>query len=327
MVSNKVIIMKLFVGIDVSKNTLDVYWNGNEINVLNHKKGFRKLSLLFCKERKKGNEISLVICEATGGYEAQLAKFMLASNIPMHIAHANKIRSFAKSTGLLAKTDRIDARLIAQYGELMRLEANQRPRAPEEELLGELLKRRDQLLADKIRESNRLDKPQSPELTKSRKAHVKWLETEIDNIENEIKKLKENKELNEKIELLKSVPAVGDVTANSLVAFLPELGAQDDKQIVALVGLAPFNKDSGKYRGKRCIQGGRAQVRKVLYMAALSATRYYKEMRIFYLSLRARGKMPKVALIAVARKLLLVLNSVMKRETKWVNKDLACNNA
>lgn len=310
--------MKLFIGVDVSKNTLDIYFNDFDINVSNDQKGLNKINSLLKKELKKGNEIALIVCEPTGGYEAKMVKFMHKINMPMHVAHANKIRSFAKAKGFLAKTDKIDARIIAQYGETMNPAPDKQLCAGQEELLAELLKRRDQLIADKIRESNRLDKELAPSVQQSAKSHIKWLEKEIEKIEEEMRRLRENnKELNAKIELLKSVPSIGDIAANSLVAFLPELGIQNDKQIAALVGLAPFNRDSGRYRGKRFIQGGRASIRKILYMSALTAIRYYKEMKEFYLHLRRNGKQPKVALIAVTRKLLIVLNSIMQRKTVW----------
>lgn len=315
--------MKLFIGIDVSKNKLDVYFNGIDVTVSNNQKGLNKIHLLLKKEIKKGNKIALIICEPTGGYEAKMVKFMIAINMPVHVAHANKIRSFAKAKGFLAKTDCIDARVIAQYGEALKPQADKQLQTIEEELLAELLKRKDQLLTDKIRESNRLDKEHASVVIKSAKLHIKWLEKEITKIENEIQGLRKNEKINAKIELLKSVPAVGDVVASSLVAFLPELGLQDDKKIVALVGLAPYNKDSGKYRGKRFIQGGRANVRKALYMSAVSSVRHYKEMKEFYLRLRSKGKPAKVALIAVERKLLIVLNSVMKRKTIWEPREFA----
>jgi transposase len=320
MITNEGAMMKLFVGVDVSKNNLDVYINGNNISVLNNQKGFEKIYSALQKEVKRGNEMGLILCEPTGGYEAKMVKFMQEINMPIHVAHANKIRSFAKAKGILAKTDRIDAGVIAQYGETMKPEPDKRLHTAEEEFLGELMKRREQLIGDKIRESNRLEKEQSSSVTKSIKSHIKWLEKEIGKTEKEVNKLRENKELNAKIELLKSVPAIGDVAAESLIAFLPELGLQDEKRIVALVGLAPFNRDSGQCRGKRCIQGGRANVRRLLYMSALCAVRYYREMKESYVRLRNKGKLPKVALIAVARKLLIVLNSVMSRKTNWVLK-------
>jgi transposase len=316
MLSNKVIIMKLFVGVDVSKEVLDLHYNGNSVNVTNNQKGLIRLYKLLKKEITKGNEIAMIVCEATGGYENKLMEFMMSNQLPIHRAHANKIRAYAKYRGELAKTDKIDACIIANYAQSADIEAD-KPRAEEEKILAGLVKRREQLKADKARELNRLDKDLAGSVVKSAKSHIKWLEKEIANIDKEIKKLLGNKELHAKMELLKSIPSIGDVTASTLVAFLPELGKSSEKQLAALIGVAPFAKESGNYKGTRRITGGRDIVRKALYMAALTSIRRYKEMNEFYLRLIGKGKKFKVALIAVVRKLIKVLNSVMVRQTPW----------
>jgi len=308
--------MKLFIGVDVSKEVLDIHYNGNTVNVTNNQKGLTRLHTLLKKEVIKGNEIAMIVCEATGGYENKLVEFMMLNQLPIHRAHANKIRAYAKYLGKLAKTDKIDAYIIASYAQNADIEAD-KPRMEEEKILAGLLKRREQLKADKARELNRLDKDLSGTVIKSAKSHIKWLEKEIANIDKEIKKTLENKELNAKMELLKSIPSIGDVTASILIAFLPELGKSDEKRLAALIGVAPFAKESGKYKGTRRIMGGRDIVRKALYMAALSSVRHYKEMREFYLRLTGKGKKCKVALIAVVRKLIKVLSSVMDRQTPW----------
>jgi transposase len=309
-------IMKLFIGVDVSKSALDVHLNNKTFVVANDPKGLKKFVSLLKKE-KVSNEDILVVCEPTGGYESKLVKLMHAINIPVHVAHANKVRNFAKSKGLLAKTDRLDAYVLSQYGEIMQPGADEVLRTIEEESLRELLKRRDQLKADKIRENNRLDKELSPITKKSIKSHIKWLESEIDEIEQEIKKLTKVEAIKEKIDLLTSIPSIGELTACQIIAHLPELGKINDKKVAAIAGLAPFNKDSGKYRGKRSTIGGRADLRKALYMSALVATRFYGEMRDFYCRLISKGKPAKLALIAVARKLLIVVNRVLERKTAW----------
>lgn len=313
--------MKLFIGIDISKNTMDIYCNNKDIKVPNNQKGLAKLYSVLKQEIKDSNEIALVVCEATGGYEQKLVKFLLEKNIPVHIAHPNKVRHHIQSKGIRTKTDKLDARLLADYGETMKVKPYIQLRTVDEEALAGLLKRREQLKQDKAKEVMRLDKDLNKGAEKSVKSHIKWLEKEMIIIEELIKKLqKDHEDINTKIELLKSVPSVGDITASILVAFLPELGStKDAKKITALVGLVPFTKESGKYKGERFIQGGRTIVRQVLYMAALSAIRYYKEMREFYLRLKNKGKKSKVALIAVERKLLTVLNSVMYRKTVWQN--------
>lgn len=310
--------MKLFIGVDVSKNSLDIYCNGITSQVSNNRAGLTKLYKVLQKEVKGGNEIELIVCEATGGYENKLVYFSVEKNMPIHVAHANKVRHYAEAEGILAKTDKIDACLLAKYGETMKVKAiNRLPTAEEKELIG-LLKRREQLKADKVREKVRLDKDLNPMARKSINSHIKWLEKEIAMIDAELKQLEENDFIKTKVDLLKSVPGIGDISAYTLIAFLPELGSiAKAKKVVALSGLAPFCKDSGKHRGKRYIQGGRADVRKALYMAALSSVRHYKEMQDFYERLRSKGKLAKVALIAVARKLLSVVNSVMWRQTAW----------
>jgi len=311
--------MKLFVGVDVSKNSLDMWCNNKSFTISNNQAGLTKFYRLLQQEIKNGNEIALVVCEATGGYETKLVRFATKKSMPIHVAHANKVRDYAKSKGLLAKTDKIDAYLLADYGEIMRVQPNDKLCTVEEETLAGLLKRREQLIEDKIKEMVRLDKDLDMRAKRSIKAHIKWLEKEIAKIELLIHKTqKEHGAINTKTELLKSVPSIGNITACILVAFLPELGRTTGaKKISALAGLAPYTKDSGKYKGKRFIKGGRSVVRKALYMSALTCIRHYEELRGFYLRLRNKGKTAKVALIAVARKLLTVLNSIMYRKTAW----------
>lgn len=310
--------MKLFVGIDVSKNKLDVHINGKNTVVYNNDKGFKKIVNLLREQEKNNNEIKLVICEATGGYETKLAKYMHKEGFPMRVAHANYVRYFAKSEGLLAKTDKLDARILARYGEQKNLSANFIERSAEEEELVDLLKRREQLQEDKNREENYLEHEHCLCIKKSIKSHIKWLKVELKKLEEQIELTRKNKELQKTMELLVSIPGIGDISASYLIAFLPELGTLDHKKIVALVGLAPFNKDSGKYRGKRFIQGGRAALRRILYMNAVASVRWNKDMKVFYKRLLSRGKLKKVALIAVARKLVTTANSVMMRKTPWV---------
>lgn len=311
--------MKLFIGVDVSKNTLDIYCNNKVITVSNNQTGLTEFHSLLQQEVKNSNKIAMIVCEATGGYEKKLVKFAFSKSIPVHMAHPNKVRKYAESKGLLAKTDKIDACLLADYGEIMKVQPIDKMRTTEEEILVGLLKRREQLKEDKIREMVRLDKDLVVSSKKSIKFHIKWLEKEITTIEIKIKKIRgEHESINTKIELLKSVPSIGNITACILVAFLPELGSTaGSKKIVALAGLAPYVKESGKYKGKRFIHGGRSVVRQALYMSALTSVRHYKEMSEFYLRLRDNGKTAKIALIAVARKLLTVLNSVMYRKTAW----------
>jgi transposase len=314
-------IMKLYVGVDISKSKLDVHLNGKNLTIENDQKGILIFIGKLKKEHEKGNEIGLILCEASGGYEQLLISTLQKNEFPVHVAHANKIRSFAKAKGLLAKTDKIDAVVISEYGRVMEPMPDAKLLSESAEILGELLKRREQLMDHKQAEKNRLDKEHLPSVIKSIKSHIKWLDKEIEQLDKQITEVQIKEEFKQQIELLTSVPGIGKLTASYILSFLPELGRFNHKQIAALVGLAPFNRDSGAFRGKRFIQGGRAIVRKILFMAALASIRcHYSDLRTFYQQLRARGKAGKIAIAAVMRKLLIVLNSVVSRQTPWVKK-------
>lgn len=309
--------MNIYVGIDIGKFELEIYCNNESFQILNNQSGVKKLLSILNKLVNKYSAIPLIVCEATGGYERLLIKQMRANNYPVHVAHPNKIRAFAKSKGLLAKTDKIDASLIADYACVMKITADDYLLSENTEKIGELLKRRDQLLADKHREQARLDKEYGNDTNRSIQSHVKWLEKEIIRIEKLLEEESRQEALQSQLALLTSVPSIGRLTALGLLAFLPEIGRTNHEQLVALVGLAPFNRDSGRYKGKRYIQGGRGIIRKALYMAAISSLRWNKPLANFYQRLRSRGKPAKVAITAVMRKLLLVLNSLMKRQSPW----------
>jgi transposase len=313
--------MKLYVGVDVSKSKLDVSLNGKNIVIENNSHGLSGLIESLKQQQTAGNDIGLVLCEASGGYERLLMNTLQAQGYPVHLAHANKIRSFAKAKGYLAKTDKIDAHVISEYGRIMSPVPDIKLLSKSAEILGELLKRREQLLDHKQAEKNRLDKERLPGVIKSIQSHIKWLENEVQRLDKQIEDQQIQEEFKPQIELLISIPGIGKLTASYLISFLPELGKINHKQIAALVGIAPFNRDSGTLRGKRFIQGGRAIVRKMLFMAALASIRCrHSDLRLFYQNLRARGKAGKVAIVAVMRKLLLVLNSIMNRQVPWIEK-------
>lgn len=316
--------MKLYVGIDVSKHTLDIYLNNRNVSVENTVSGVADLVKQLQKQQNENNEIGLIACEASGGYERLFVRELQKQEFPVHVAHANKVRAYARAKGLLAKTDKIDAQLISEYARVMTPAADEKLLSESAEILGELLKRREQLHDQKQREQNRLDKEYLLTVIKSIKSHIKWLEEEIEAIDKQIKEQQAHINLKPAMELLISIPGIGNLTASYMLAFLPELGKLDHKQIAALVGVAPFNRDSGLFRGKRFIQGGRAILRKILYMAALASIRWYTEMRLFYQRLRKQGKPAKVAIVAVMRKLIIVLNSIMKRKTPWQEKAFSC---
>jgi len=301
-----------YIGIDVSKEFLDVSLANQHFRVANNQQGFKEL------EKKLPADIKAIVFEASGGYERGLKIYFQEQGYPTHQAHANKVRSFAKSIGYLAKTDKIDAHLIAKYAKTLEVEPNVKIRSAKQEEFCELVKRRDQLLGERVAESNRLEHASSAWLKKSLKTHLSWLNREIEKLDQALDSHHtQNPESQKLYQILTSMPGIGAVTANSILAYLPEIGPIDPKQLTALVGLAPFNRESGRYQGKRYIFGGRGEVRKVLYMAALSSLRCNQELKNFYDRLRAKGKPAKVALTALMRKIILTLNSLVTRNAHW----------
>jgi len=311
--------MNCLVGVDVGKYQLDVFIDGvnqgGEFD--NEARGIEQLLTLINDLEDQGHGIEQVICEATGGYERALCQALMAAGHPLHIAHANKVRAFATAQGILAKTDRLDARVLAAYGRVFNPPAKVLA-DPGRLQLRALLQRRRQLLATRTREHNRLETVDSAPLQDSLVRHIQWLSDELSQLDRAWQRiLAEQDTLAQPVALYESVRGIGQLTAATLAAELPELGQLEHKSLTALAGLAPFSKDSGRQRGYRRIRGGRPVVRTCLYMAALSATRYNPELRAFYQRLRARGKPGKVALVAVMRKLLIILNSIARRQTPW----------
>lgn len=262
----------------------------------------------------------LVVFEATGGYERPLIEILRARNIAYRVLHANKVRAYAHACGRQAKTDRLDAGVIAAYAEAMALEpaACSADDGPRQALRG-LLQRRRQLQGQRTQELNRLEKPGiASDLSASLQRHLQWLSGEIKVLEQSLNAwLKVHPEPAQAIALLQSINGVGLMTAATLWAELPELGQRPASALTALAGLAPYNRDSGQYRGQRHIRGGRSTVRSALYMAALVATRHNPPLKRFYEHLQAKGKPKKLALVAVMRKLLLIAHSIIKRQTPW----------
>lgn len=307
----------LIIGIDVGKYHLDIFTPFNSFKIENTKKAITKL----LNQLIKDHQIELIICEASGGYERLLVKTLRQNHLPVYVAHANKIRAFAKSRGYLAKTDKIDAKVLYEYASVLNIKPKQSVLTEAKEKLGHLLKRREQLINDRVQEKCRLDTCDDSDIKHSIQSHIKWLDKEIAKIEAYIHLQQSHSGLiKEAHDLLISVPGIGSLTAHYLIAFLPELGQYDHKTITALAGLAPFNRDSGTYRGKRFIQGGRSMIRKILYMATLIGVRCNAYLKAFYENLLAKGKPKKLALTAAMRKLIVALNSVMHRKTPWVEK-------
>lgn len=305
----------VFVGVDVSKDTLDIaqYPSGRLHGTFpNSEVGFQQL---LAKLPPPGQ--CLVVVEHTGGYQTDLVVFLVTAQHVVSAVNPATVRHYAKAVGVLAKTDRLDAAAIARFAH------DVRPR-PVEKLsekqveLDLLIGRRRQLSELKTTETNRLSQARSDSVRRSVEAVVSLLTEQLKKIDCELSDLlKSDDEWKGKSDLLQSVPGVGPNTATTLIAEVPELGKLNRQEIASLVGVAPFNRDSGCYRGKRSIHGGRAQVRKVLYMAALVASRKNPVLKTFADRLRQSGKPPKVILTACMRKLLIILNAMVHTNTHW----------
>lgn len=303
----------IYVGIDVSKDRLDVAVrpSGQQWSEENGAEGIERLV-----EQLKELEPALIVLEATGGMEMAAGGGLAAAGLKVAIVNARQVRDFAKSTGQLAKTDKIDAAIIAWFGAALQPQVRPLP-SQEAQRMQALLTRRRQLIEMRVAEMNRMHLIHVAMLPRL-KEHIAWLDTELDRMDQELREMIHDSPLwREKDELLQSVPGVGPVTASTLIAELPELGQLDRKKIAALVGLAPFNRDSGKLQGKRAIWGGRASVRSTLYMATLSAKKNNPVIKAHYNHLLQEGKPKKVALVACMRKLLTILNSMARSGKKW----------
>jgi transposase len=266
--------------------------------------------------------IGLAVMEASGGLQNLPAAVLAEANIPVAIVNPKQVRAFAKALGQHAKTDAIDAKIIAQFG--LKLQPTPRELPDEaQSLLADLVARRRQLVHDRVAENNRLRTARAGSIRQSIEAHIQWLEKETKNIDKELDQLVRKSPMwlaNQK--LLTSVPGVGTKTARVLLAQLPELGRLSRRQIAALGGLAPFARESGRWRGKRFVSGGRSNVRASLYMAALSASRYNPVLSDFYRRLIANGKSKKLALTAVMRRLLTILNAIIRDQIPWYNYEI-----
>lgn len=304
---------EVFVGIDVSKAWLDIAIHGSETTWRAGNDGDGISNLVI---RLKKVKPSLIVLEATGGYEMQLVAELAHANLPVVVTNPRKVRAFARSTGRLAKTDKLDAKLLAHFAAAIRPEVRSMPSEEEEHLTGLLVRRR-QLVDMLTVEKNRLHTVR-PALREDIHEHIAWLQAKLAKLDEEIDQfLKQSSLWVEKDAILRSTPGVGRVTSCTLLAMLPELGTLNRQEIAALVGVAPVNKDSGRKQGKRRVYGGRATVRSVLYMAALAAKRYNSRIKKFYESLLQRGKEKKVALTACMRKLLVILNAMIKTNQRW----------
>jgi transposase len=305
---------ELYIGIDVSKDSLEVAFGGDG-QVRQVANADRAIMALAAELKELGPK--LVVMEASGGYERIAAGLLWEAELPVVIANPNQVRDFAKGMGQYAKTDRQDARIIARWAEVKQPPVRQLPDAQGREL-SELLARRRQLLEMLVAERQRLAQTVSKPIRKELNASIGSLERRLARIEAEIEQRIRKSDLwNRTRELLESVPGVGKLTSFTLLAELPELGTSDRRHLASLVGVAPYPRDSGKWHRPRLTHGGRAAVRSALYMAALSAARFNPVLEPFYQRLLSRGAAKKKAFVAVVRRLLGILNAIVRDRTPW----------
>jgi transposase len=308
-----------WIGIDVAKATLDLHFlpSGQTSSLANNSTGHAQLRKLL-----PAADACRIVLEATGGYERLLVADLVDAGYHVAVVNPKRVRDFARALGLVAKTDRLDARVLALFAEKVQPAPAQK--TPEKQAeIQQLVARRRQLIDLRVMESNRLEVTRSKAARKSIEAVLKTLQRQIESIEEALEALvQSDDEWRQKTELVQSVPGLGGVTATTLVADVPELGKLNRQQISALIGLAPYNRDSGQQQGKRSISGGRKAVRSVLYMAALAAKRYNPVIKAFADRLTQHGKPFKVVLTACMRKLLVIVNSLVKSGQTW-NPNLA----
>lgn len=303
----------IYVGIDVAKDQVDVAVRptGQRWTISYDEAGVRELV-----SQVNALEPVMVLLEATGGLELPLVVALATEALPVVIVNPRQVRDFARATGILAKTDSLDAAVLAHFADAVRPEV--RPlKDAETQVLASLVARRHQVIAMLVSEKNRL-RTAINAVRPRVEAHIAWLEQELKDLDEGLRQtLRQSPLWREKDDLLRTVPGVGEQVSLTLLAYVPELGTLDRRQVAALVGVAPFNWDSGKLRGKRIVWGGRARVRALLYMGAVVASQYNPVIRDFYQRLLAAGKPKKLALTACMRKLLVILNAMLKNRSPW----------
>jgi transposase len=306
--------MEHFVGIDVAKDRLDVHLRPSAESFAVARDGEGLVQLV---ERLQNLAPRLVVMEATGGYETIVASAVAAAHLPLAVVNPRQIRDFARATGKLAKTDAIDAAAIAHFAEAVR--PPMRPIADAEaQVLGELVARRRQVIQMIVAERNRRRRATQRRILRAIERHLELLQSELSELEEDIDgAIRKSPAWQADAELLVSVPGIGPATLRTLIAELPELGRLDRRKIAALVGVAPINRDSGTMRGRRTIAGGRPAVRTALFMAALVASRRNPVIAPYYAKLRAAGKTAKQALTACIRKLVVILNAILRDRKPW----------
>ena len=309
-----------FIGIDISKAHLDLHARptGEAMRAANDTDGVASITT-----RVVALSATLVVIEATGGYERLLAASLAAAGVPVAVVNPRQVRQFARATGRSAKTDALDAAVLARFAEQIRPEPRPLPNA-EARRLAEILGRRRQLLGMRTMEANRLAQATDRVVRKDLEAHLRWLDAHLQTAEAELAAAIEASPVwRANDDLLQSIPGVGRVVSRTLLAEFPELGTLTREKVAALAGLAPMNRDSGRWAGHRFITGGRAGVRSALYMAALSARRFNPHLKAFADRLADKGKPAKVVLVAVARKLLVLANAILRSKKPWDEKTAA----
>lgn len=307
-------LVESFVGIDVSKNTLDLRIEpaGEAMHVAYDDQGIAQV----CRRLVEALP-TLIVMEATGGLETRLAGELAAKGLPVAVINPRQARDFAKATGQLAKTDRVDAAILCAFARAIRPAVRPLKSADAREL-DDLVNRRHQLVEIRVQETLRLAAASSKTLQKSLKTHIAWLDKRITKLDHDLKdRLQTSDAWKVKDDLLRGIPGVGDVTSMTMLAKCPELGQLNRREIAKLVGVAPLADDSGKHRGKRFIWGGRADVRAVLYMATVAAMRCNPAIKPFAQRLKMSGKPAKVVIAACMRKLLTIMNAMIKTNSPW----------
>lgn len=302
-----------WVGIDVSKSELEVavYPGQASWNL-----GYEPPSIAKLVEELAELKPQMIILEASGGFETAVMAALMQAGLPVVVVNARQVRDFAKAKGILAKTDKVDAQVLAQFGEAIKPPLRDLPTTQDRELKA-LVARRRQLIHMMSQEKNRLHQA-TDSLRAQIEEHIDWLKSRLKDLDKSLdKKIRATPAWKEKEDLLRTAPGAGAVLSRTLISELPELGQLNGKQIAALAGVAPFNRDSGTLKGRRTIWGGRAHVRSALYMGTLAAVRSNPAIRQFYQRLIGAGKKPKVALTACMHKFLIILNAMVKHQTPW----------
>lgn len=305
---------QLFAGIDVSKYHLDVHWHPSGRSARYASSGHGLTELV---EHLRQEPPCLIVLEATGGYERAAAEALEAAGLGVAVVNPRQTRDYARATGRLAKTDAIDAEVLARFACAVRPEPRGE-RSPDQQALDELVRRRRQLVELRTGERNRLEQARWASVRRGIERLIDVLDEQIGELDAQLEhKMAADAQWQRTAQVISSVPGVGSGTSWMLISCLPELGRLNRREIASLVGLAPVNRDSGQWRGRRCIWGGRAVVRSALYMPTLAATRCNPMIRAFYQRLRQAGKTFKVAMTACMRKLLTILNAMVRTNTEW----------